>query len=517
MKDLKILASTLFSPCLHKTSFLNQVLGVIENNMNELQSRITNRYKLAGQEHVLQYLPELSSSEKVTFLKELDGINVENLSDWIESAKKEQEQLGLNPNIDQTQTQTQPQTIIEPFDQKVQSTTDTSFVKSSYEIGMKAIKEGSVCALVLAGGQGTRLGFDGPKGMYPLLLRSKSTLFQLVAERILKLQQLSGNSHTIIPWYIMTSPMNHETTLEFFQQNRFFGLKEENVILFSQGVLPCVDLNGKIILENKSKCSMAPDGNGGIYTAMEKNRILEDMEKRGIQYIHAFAIDNALVKPADPVFIGCCIVENADCGNKVLWKRDSKEKVGIVALKNKKPCVLEYSDMSPNLLNQVDKYGKLVYGAANICNHFYTLDFLQNVVLQNLHHMYHIAHKKIPYWNPETNSTQTPMKNNGIKLESFIFDVFPLSKKMSIMQVCRKEEFAPVKNAPGSANDSPDQAREMISNLAKSWVKQAGIKLRGDVDSNSCEISPLTSFGGEGIDKLFENMENRVLECPFHL
>ena len=394
------------------------------------------------------------------------------------------------------------------------SSSDKGFAEECYQIGIHSLRDGEVCALVLAGGRGTRLGFDGPKGLYPLL--HSKTLFQLLAERIMKLQFLAGNN-CVIPWYIMTSPMNHLQTLEFFKQQKFFGLNEENIILFQQGVLPCLDFEGKIILESKCKCAMAPDGNGGIYNSMKKNHIFDDMRRRKIKYIHTFAIDNALVKPADPVFIGSCIRNNADCGNKVLWKRDASEKVGIVAVKNGKPCIMEYSDMDKKLLDKVDENGALVYGAANICNHFFTVDFLEHTVLPNLDDMYHIAKKKIPYWESKNGSTVNPTEQNGMKLESFIFDVFPLSSNMTILQVKREAEFAPVKNSPGSETDSPCQAREMMSDLAKKWVRQAGIMLEGEIESNECEISPLTSYAGEGLKDEFISKNILILKCPFRI
>lgn len=490
-----------------------------ECDSTALFSIVKDKYERAGQSHVLKHISNLPPSEKESFLKELDSIDVENLANLMESAKAEQ--VAVNETITTTAAP-EPSKIIEPFNRTINSTKDKKFVKTCYEIGLEAIKAGNVCAIVLAGGQGTRLGFDGPKGMYPLLHDGK-TLFQILAERIIKLQNIALGkdigkvSTSIIPWYIMTSPMNHEETASFFEKHDFFGLKKENVTFFQQGVLPCVDNNGKMILETRSKCAMAPDGNGGIYISMKKNNVFKDMRRRNIKYVHTFAIDNALVKPADPTFIGCCIKDNADCGNKVLWKRDASEKVGVIALKNGKPCVIEYSDMDQQLLGKKDeKTGELVYGAANICNHFYTLDFLEQIVIPNLQGIYHIANKKIPYWDPQTEKTIVPTEKNGMKLESFIFDVFPLSSRMTILQVCRDEEFAPVKNAPGSSTDSPDQAREMMSNLAKSWVQQAGAVLKGDVESNSCEVSPLTSYSGEGLGDMFEQNRSE-LTCPFHI
>lgn len=257
----------------------------------------------------------------------------------------------------------------------------------------------------------------------------------------------------------------------------------------------------------------APDGNGGIYPSLYNTGMLSDMSKRGVKYLHVFSIDNALTKPADPVFVGYCISKEADCGNKVVWKANAHEKVGVIAEKGAKSCVVEYSDITKEMAERTDKEGRLVFGAGNICNHFYTMDFLKNVVLPNLGNMYHVARKKIPYYDEDTKKTIKPETNNGIKLESFIFDVFPLSQRMAVLDVLREEEFAPVKNAPGSPSDSPDTAKEYLSNLAKRWVRKAGGILKGNIDS-LCEVSPLTSYGGEGLEQLVNDKE---IDCPFSI
>jgi len=268
-----------------------------------------------------------------------------------------------------------------------------------------------------------------------------------------------------------------------------------------------------MILETPTSLAVAPDGNGGIYPALVKHGILEDMKSKGIKYIHAFGVDNALVKPADPTFIGYCIQQNADCGNKVLWKTSPGEKVGVVATKGNKPCIVEYSDISKEMSERKGDDGRLIFGAGNICNHFYTLDFMENVIVPNLGNMYHIARKKIPYYDNDKKETVKPTSNNGIKLESFIFDVFPLSKSMAVLDVARVEEFAPVKNPPGTDSDSPDTARNLFSDVAKGWLMKAGAMLTGDVDSDMCEVGPMTSYNGEGL----EGMKGKKVACPFSI
>mmetsp|Transcript_17486 Transcript_17486/g.20100 ORF Transcript_17486/g.20100 Transcript_17486/m.20100 type:complete len:482 (-) Transcript_17486:695-2140(-) len=476
------------------------------------ESQVISRYKAAGQEHVLRHLGTLSVGEKEKFLKQLDSIKVEELSGLLESAlagQKEDDKDDIHN--------------ITPFSKHVGRTTDQAY-SVSYEKGMEVIARSEVAALVLAGGQGTRLGFDGPKGMYDIGLPSGRgrTLFQILAERLKKLQEIASDhniqdsspgSKTLCtcPFYIMTSPINHEQTITYFKENNYFELPEDNVRFFQQGMLPCMTIEGKIIMETASKIAMAPDGNGGIYPSLQNSGMFDEMTDRGIKYLHVFSIDNALTKIADPAFIGYCIKQNSDCGNKVVWKTGPHEKVGVIAEKAGKPCIVEYSEITPQMSERTDADGRLVFGAGNICNHFYTLDFLRDKVMPNLANLYHIARKKIPYYDKATKTTIKPEVNNGIKLESFIFDIFPLSERMGVLDALRDQEFAPVKNAPGSLSDSPDTARAYLSKQAQQWVVDAGGILTGDLDT-LCEISPLTSYGGEGLEEI---VQGKDIHCPF--
>jgi UDP-N-acetylglucosamine/UDP-N-acetylgalactosamine diphosphorylase len=368
-----------------------------------------------------------------------------------------------------------------------------------YAAGLDAIAKGEVAAMVLSGGQGTRLGFAGPKGMYDIGLPSGKTLFNLFGERLLKLGQLaaakSGKDKVSIPWYIMTSPMNDQQTREYFKEKNNFGLDAADVIFFAQGTLPCFTPEGKMMLESKGVIGQASDGNGGIYQGLKVSGSAADMKKRGIKYVHTYSVDNAICKVADPHFMGFCISEGADCGNKVVWKANPKESVGVVAQRGGKSCVIEYSEMPEAISKEVDANGKLVYGASNICNHFFTTQYLERVTDDAL--TFHVAKKAIPYVTPE-GETVKPKEKNGIKLECFIFDPFYLSNKMAVLEGERPEEFTPVKNAPGNPVDSPDSARAMIAALHTKWIVAAGGKLTdGD---KLFEISPLVSYGGEGLE-----------------
>ena len=398
------------------------------------------------------------------------------------------------------------------------------------DIGETSIKNGQVAAVILSGGQGTRLGHNGPKGMFtlPSPSISKKSIFQIHIERLLSIRRLSqANS---VPVYIMTSDLNDQIIRDYFKQNNYFNYPEKDVYFFQQGLMPCFDLNGKIIIESPHSLSLAPDGNGGIYEALQHTGAYDDMKSRGVKYIHVYGIDNILTKSLDPLFLGLCISKNIQCGNKVVWRSNKAEKVGLTVNINNHMHILEYSEMPVNIAESENKNipGELAYGAANICNHFLSMSFLSDVVFPNLSSFYHIALKKIPFYDLQLKLTITPSSINGSKLEMFIFDVFPLadSDKWLVTQVNRDDEFAPIKNANDPSNvvdiaDSPFVATKLISNQAKRWLQQVNAILvysptaitKEEQECVICEISPLLSYAGEGLEKY----ANTVINLPCYL
>ena len=393
------------------------------------------------------------------------------------------------------------------------------------ELGMTAIVQGQVAAVIMSGGQGTRLGFDGPKGMYKIGIPSRRCIFRMHIEKLLAIRRLAGqNSQQLpsIPVYIMTSEINTSIIQEYFRANDYFGYPAADVFFFEQALEPCLDFNGKLILESTTSLALAPDGNGGVYNAMRRSGALDDMCKRGVKHLHIYGIDNVLTKSADPVFIGGCIRENADIGNKVVWRSSKEEKVGVGVEYNNKMLILEYSEIPKALADATDAAGKLVYGAGNICQHYIRLQFLLDVVMPTLSGIYHLAKKKIPFLDVATKQSVTPAVNNGYKLEMYVFDIFPLANRFVSLNVSREEEFAPVKNEPGNLVDSPDTARQLLSDQAIHWLRAAGAVVHLNNEGNSLcpgsegtlvEISPMLSYEGEGL----ELFRGQVVRAPCYL
>jgi UDP-N-acetylglucosamine/UDP-N-acetylgalactosamine diphosphorylase len=266
-------------------------------------------------------------------------------------------------------------------------------------------------------------------------------------------------------------------------------------------------MDGKVILDAPDRVAVAPDGNGGIYAALRSplnpstptRTVLTDLAERNILYVHAYCVDNCLVRVADPIFVGFCISKQAECAAKVVRKVEPTEPVGVVALKGKKYSVVEYSEISTEASAKRDPSGELSFRAANIANHFYTTAFLNRVAEFEEDMAFHIARKKIPHVDMATGSLVKPTKPNGLKLELFVFDVFPYTTNFAVLEVDRKEDFSPLKNAPGTGADDPETSRRDLLARQKAFLQAAGAKVADGVE---IEVSPLLSYDGEGLESV---------------
>ncbi|KAG2180834.1 hypothetical protein INT43_008413 [Umbelopsis isabellina] len=456
---------------------------------------LKRRYTKAGQEHLLTFWDQLSQEQQRELYDQLREMDIERVNQIFKRT------IQASQNKSEIQVAPLPEDV---FDTVQAASPET--IKRWNDTGLQLIAEGKVAVILMAGGQGTRLGSSAPKGCYDINLPSHKSLFQLQAERILRLQNLSkeiygSSSKSVIPWYIMTSGPTYQASFMFFKANNFFGLEEKNVMFFQQGTLPCLTMEGKVFLETKNRVAVAPDGNGGIYNALQKEGVISSLKERGIQYSHCYCVDNCLAKVADPVFIGYCATKSADCGVKVVGKVAPEEPVGVVCLRNNEYGVVEYSEISEEVSKRRNADGSLAFGAANIANHFFSTDFLHKVAGLADSLEFHIAKKKIPHTDLQTGDLMAPKTPNGMKLECFVFDVFAFAKNMTVLQVNREDEFSPLKNAPGSGVDCPETSRRDIMAQHIRFIEAAG----GQISSEECksnavlEISPLVSYAGEGL------------------
>lgn len=325
------------------------------------------------------------------------------------------------------------------------------------KIGENIIRNNEYAVVTMAGGQGSRLGHDGPKGTFDFGLENHKSIFEVLCDR---LKEAYKKYNVYIPWYIMTSRQNNEETINFFEKNNYFGYSKENVYFFKQGELPVLNDQGKLMLNKEGNINTAADGHGGIFISMEKEKITENMKQRGIKWVFIGPVDNVLIKMIDPIFIGICQDKNVLAGGKSIIKAYPEERVGVFCKKDGKPDVIEYTEISKEMAEMKNDKGELVYAESHINCNMFNIDIIEKISKNKL--PYHCAHKKIEYLNKEGQVVK-PEEPNAYKFEAFIFDAFKMLDEMTIFRVKREEEFAPIKNAEGK--DSPETALELYKNF----------------------------------------------------
>ncbi|OPY72952.1 MAG: putative uridylyltransferase [Syntrophorhabdus sp. PtaU1.Bin058] len=361
--------------------------------------------------------------------------------------------------------------------------------------GEALIRQRKVAVLIVAGGQGSRLGYEGPKGTFRISPLIDKTLFQLFAEQVIALSRRYG---VTIPLLIMTSLENDRETVQFFHAHSFFGLPPETVHFFQQGMLPTITPNGKLLLRNDGNFVVNPDGHGGSLKALHDSGLLKRLTEQGYEELFYCQVDNPLVKIADPVFLGLHAVTGADASTKVVRRQDIREKVGLYVYVNGRDAVVEYSDIGDDHMSAFDENGDILYWAGNTAIHIFSLAFIQRLTDHGFVLPYHCAQKSVEYIDHTGISCATDVW----KFETFVFDAIPLAGRTCCMEVIREEEFAPVKNKEG--NDSPETARKAMMGLHRNWLQKAGI----DTDPDTkIEISPLFALDSIELQEKIKHMK----------
>ncbi len=427
-----------------------------------------------SQRHILDHYHRLSSDEKGDFLAGLAGLDLNLAFRLHEKFSDEKGPVSILANI-------HPAPII-PIPQTPE---EKARWNEAYRLGESLIRQNQVAVLIVAGGQGTRLGFSGPKGKFPISPIKNKPLFQLFCESI---RALSLRYRATIPLLIMTSQENQKETREFFKTHRFFGLNRDRVQFFNQGMLPTLTPGGKLILKDGQQLLANPDGHGGSLKAFYDSGLLQSLREKGFTELFYCQVDNPLVKIADPAFIGYHRQEGADISTKVVRRQNLQEKVGIYGMVDGKPTVIEYSDFRPEDYRALDERGNIRYWAGNIAIHMVSLSFVERLNVQGFALPYHRAVKEVEGLGSDGGEE----KVTAWKFETFVFDSIPLSQRSCCIEVNRGEEFSPVKNQTGV--DSPETGRKAMNNLFRSWLQEAGAKVAPEVQ---VEISPLFALDKE--------------------
>lgn len=445
--------------------------------MLNIPNDLRHRLQKHRQEHVLTWWAELSDAERQALIEQLQNLDLEELR----SLYARKEHPAMLPSFERIQ----PVAVVEKG----------SDMTAARQQGEKLLRGGEVAALVVAGGQGSRLGFEHPKGMFAIGPVSQKSLFQIHAEKVLAISRRYARP---IPYLVMTSPNNDAETRQFFAERNNFGLPADEVFFFSQGTMPALDWStGRLLMEAKGRLFTSPNGHGGSLTALAETGLLDRLLSRGIRQIFYFQVDNPLVKMCDPEFLGQHAQARAEVSTKVVPKLGPEDKMGNLVLVGGRCSMIEYSDLPRELGRQTDAQGRLRFWVGNTAIHIFDVEFLGRVTRGKTRIPFHVARKKVPCLDDEGRSVE-PTEENALKFEMFIFDVLPRAERWTVVETSRAEEFEPLKNATGS--DSPESVHQAMSDLSADWLQRAGITVPRRPDGRAAvpiEISPLYALDAQ--------------------
>lgn len=388
-----------------------------------------------GQEHLLRFYDSLEGGSQDKLLSQIEALDLTVLDQLEESHDAERGSF-------------------EPLGALTLSEIEANAEKFR-SIGLDAIREGKAACVLLAGGQGSRLGFEHPKGMYDMGINRELYIFQCLFNNLMEVTDEAGS---YVHMLIMTSESNDAETREFLRENKFFGYSEEYVHFFVQEMAPAIDSDKKILLSDKDTIAMSPNGNGGWFSSLHRAGLVALLQREGIEWLNVFAVDNVLQRMADPVFLGATIDSGCSCGGKVVAKADPEERVGVLCLEDGKPSIVEYYEMTEEMITRRNPDGVLAYNYGVILNYLFRTDKLLETLDKKL--PLHMAHKKVAFVN-EAGEIVYPEEPNAYKFETLVLDMIHMQDSCLAYEVVREREFAPVKNKTGV--DSVESARELLT------------------------------------------------------
>lgn len=437
------------------------------------------RLRRAGQQHVLQWWDELPDGDRGGLLQQVGRIDLDQIERLV--AQHVQGDVAA-PAYDD----------VEPAPVLRCGTTEGG--EQAVRVGRQTLQEGRVAVLLVAGGQGTRLGFPQPKGQFPIGPLSGRSLQQIHAEKVVAVGRRYGTS---IPYYIMTSPATDAPTREFFEANRFFGLRPEDVHIFQQGTMPAVDRDGRLILADKGRLFESPNGHGGLLQALDDHHLLDHMQSHGIQYLFYHQVDNPLVKVCDPEYIGRHILTGSEFSSKVVAKDGPLDRLGNPCRRADRYEMIEYSDLPEPLATATHPDGSLRFWTGSIAIHVISTAFFERLIASGQTLPFHRASKKIACVDASGRHVE-PQEPNGVKFERFIFDAMPSARYCLVMETPRDKEYHPLKDDKGEY--SPERVRAAMSRLYASWLERAGKPVPRGADGQprvQIEISPLFALDAD--------------------
>ncbi|TWT99553.1 putative uridylyltransferase [Botrimarina colliarenosi] len=459
-------------------------------------AKLTDLLTPHGQHHAVKFWDSLTAADQGRLAHELEAIDYDELAalyagdvdqpDWHELARRAEPPVAMR--LADRRSGQGGGLGVTPSDAK--------------QLGKAALDAGKVGVLLVAGGQGSRLGFEKPKGMYPIGPVSDATLFQIHLEKAVALAKRHAThpGKGGVPVYLMTSPVTHDDTVEFLAEHKNFGLADDDLFIFCQGTMPAVDMaTGKLLLADKGKLFLSPDGHGGTIAALasfKKNGegAIDHMRRRGVENLFYLQVDNPLVPIGDAELLGYHLGTKSELTSVAVAKQEPKDKLGNFVMVDGKLCVIEYSDFPDDVAEVTDADGGLKYWAGSIAVHVFGVAFLERMLALKDALPFHVAKKKVPHLN-ESGELVEPTENNALKFERFIFDLLPQAERPIVVEYGEEEIFAPLKNAPGAPKDTPEYVQRFLTNQHRGWLEAAGAKVSSDA---VVEISPLWALDAEG-------------------
>lgn len=432
-----------------------------------------------GQEHLLAFWDELHPARREALAQQIEAIDFGLIRRLFEGRRQQVDVHGLLNRAGQ------------PPAFRLDAANNPFTPQQARGRGVAALRAAELGVILVAGGQGTRLGFDQPKGMFPLGPLSHKSLFQILVEKIVAAARRYG---VRIPLYLMTSPATHDDTLKFFAAHGRFGLVDDDLMVFCQGTMPALDAQtGRVLLEAPGRIATSPDGHGGMLAALARSGGLADIQRRGLRQLFYLQVDNPLVDVCGPEFVGYHLLAGSEFSTQVIAKHDPRERVGNVVQADGKLRVIEYSELPDDAANRRNPDGSLAIWAGSIAVHAIETALLVRLADAADGLPFHIAHKKVAYTDRAGNCVE-PLQPNAIKFERFIFDMMPHARNAIVVEVDGARAFAPLKNAPGASDGTPEMARAQMAALGREWLRRAGAEIGDDV---VVEISPLLALDAE--------------------